>query len=259
MSDVRVPLLLDFDGVLNRLGPTIEDRKTRRAVVRNHRGDEVAVRWDPVVKDMLTRLAETYELVWATTWRNGNQVLSPLFGLLDDLDAVPFPDDFAWWPTTICRKTPWVRAWAQERGVRRLAWLDDQTSQADTRALTKVHSADLPEAPEWVRLLVDTEPLVEALVVTTMPGQGLERAHVEELLRWPGAEPTRVESLLARIVDHPEQDCPIIRNTNIHPVAVTHLLSTGRAPDLIREDYPLLEHDDVAACREWSDALAADD
>jgi hypothetical protein len=181
----KPPLLLDVDGVLNvfpRSGllamllgrepepgaaPNLEEH---RAAAED--GTVYTLRIRPEYGGWLRSLAETYELVWSTTWGpTANERISPLLGLPGDLDVVPMPG--VWMPhhepvePSVSRKAPWIREWAELHGVERLAWLDDEIEDGDPRALTAAGT-----------------PVVAALTLPVDPFEGLARRHLEALAAW---------------------------------------------------------------------------
>lgn len=184
MAAVAPALLLDVDGVLNVLSRSsllavLLDRDpgdvSSPERVSEHRvaaddGTVYTLRLRPEYGGWLRALRDTYELVWATTWgRIANERISPLLGLPDDLDVVPMPD--AWGAQheagpEVCRKVPWIREWADRRGVEVLAWIDDETEDGDRHALTEGTS---------VRA---------ALPLRADPFTGLDRDHLEALSAW---------------------------------------------------------------------------
>lgn len=133
---VRPLLLMDIDGPLNPyaapwavinpaqygyqfyvVGPVREHRQVRVLLNVQHG------LW-------LRRLAEHFDLVWATTWEHdANRQLAPILGLPDDLPVITLWADLArtgrasW-------KTDAVAEWV---GSRPFAWFDDEINEA-TRA-----------------------------------------------------------------------------------------------------------------------------
>ena len=138
---MRPLLLLDFDGPLNphradgippgyRAHEITEGSKTWRVLLNQQHGVE------------LTALADTFDLVWATSWEHGaNRLLSPLLGLPADLPTILWPDR-----TPVRRgswKTPYVAQWV---GDRPFAWIDDDVDDHDVSYFAGdhqlVHRAD---------------------------------------------------------------------------------------------------------------------
>ncbi|TIC82194.1 hypothetical protein E8D34_17060 [Nocardioides sp. GY 10113] len=190
MSD-RIPLLVDVDGVLNVLLPRGAGGQvdTRRLDVHEGvlgpDGRAFTLRFDPRLPTWLDRLSERFELVWSTTWSNANEAISPLVGLPGDLDQVRLPrgDDWIGVAPYLCRKTVFVRRWAAERGVARLAWIDDEIVDADRAALTATWPRQ-DRAPMWMEGYVNTPALDDATVVTTDPLVGLTEEQVDTLMAW---------------------------------------------------------------------------
>lgn len=75
----------------------------------------------------LRRLAEVFDLVWATTWLDdANRLISPILGLPTDLPVVPL--------YRLPRHRP-ARSWKTEQvagwvGERPFAWFDDEINRA---------------------------------------------------------------------------------------------------------------------------------
>lgn len=131
---MRPLLLLDFDGPLNphraqqtppgyRLQEIVEGEKTWRVLINPWHGAE------------LTALADTFDLVWATSWEHGaNRLLSPLLGLPTDLPTILWPDRTpvrcgSW-------KAPYVADWV---GDRAFAWVDDEVGEAERTRFPGAH------------------------------------------------------------------------------------------------------------------------
>ena len=112
--------------------------------------------------ERLIRLAETYELVWATGWEErANEHLPYLLGLTGDLPTVLFDHQPQW--GTAHWKVSAIERWAQGRPA---AWIDDSFNEA-CRVWAKQR-----EAPT---LLVHTDPAI-----------GITDEHVEQLEAWAG-------------------------------------------------------------------------
>lgn len=183
---MSIPLLLDVDGVVNVLGAGAVDILHRGldphdAVGPDGRAYRLLIA--PGTPTLLARLADRFELVWATTWRNANEVIAPLLGLPSDLGQVWFPSSWEDGSWSLCRKTPWVRRWAAERGVELLAWIDDEIGPADVTGLC-ADLSDVPVTGGWRRVMAGTPPLGEVLVVNTEPTIGITEEHVARLLAW---------------------------------------------------------------------------
>lgn len=138
---MRPLLLLDFDGPLNPhradgIPPGYE----------RHEITEGAKTWCVLLNQQhgveLNALAETFDLVWATSWEHGaNRLLSPLLGLPNDLPTILWPAR-----TPVRRgswKTPYVAEWV---GDRPFVWIDDEVGPDDQLAFAEplqlVHRAD---------------------------------------------------------------------------------------------------------------------
>jgi hypothetical protein len=126
----RPLLLLDIDGPLNpyrakKIPPGYElhdiqegDKKWTLLLNQQH-GTE------------LNALAETFDLVWATSWEHGaNRLIAPRLGLPDNLPVIIWPPGareaavrrrWSW-------KTPYVAAWV---GNRPFVWIDDEVNRRD--------------------------------------------------------------------------------------------------------------------------------
>jgi hypothetical protein len=110
--------------------------------------------------ERLTRLAASYELVWATGWEErANEHLLHLLGLPARLPVVSFDHQPEW--GSAHWKLSGVERYAQERPV---AWIDDSFNEACRFWATQ------REAPT---LLVHTDPAV-----------GITDDHVEQLEAW---------------------------------------------------------------------------
>jgi hypothetical protein len=122
---MRPLLLLDFDGPLNPHAAAgippgferhviTEGEKTWRLLLNPQHGVE------------LRTLANTYDLVWASSWEHGaNRLLGPLLGL-PALPTILWPDRSpvrrgSW-------KTPYVADWV---GDRPFAWVDDEIGDVE--------------------------------------------------------------------------------------------------------------------------------
>ncbi len=177
----RIPLLVDVDGVVNVLGPG-SGQIRKRGLVRHNATAETGVTYrlfvDPRVGRRLLGLADVFELVWCTTWSNANEAISPLVGLPTDLRQVPTPGSWhgveihtGWAP-----KVPYIRRWAAEHGVTRLAWVDDDASERDSTVLTTAYPAGHP--------LACNPPLQDALAFHVPPRTGLLPEHFDALRVW---------------------------------------------------------------------------
>ena len=144
----RPLLLLDVDGVLLVVRSFVSD-------------DDEAIDHEPTLHPeagaWLRELAESFDLVWATTWEDlANRVIAPSLGI-PPLPAIAF-DMARHLPTP---KLPSVIAWV---GDRPCAWIDDDLQ----------HDADTWAAGRSVpTLLVHADMSI-----------GMERRHVDRLLAW---------------------------------------------------------------------------
>jgi hypothetical protein len=140
----RPLLLLDIDGPLNpyrakEIPPGYELHEIQE-------GDK---KWTLLLNQQhgteLNALAETFDLVWATSWEHGaNRLIAPRLGLPDTLPVITWPADaretarpgLSW-------KTAHVAEWS---GGRPFVWLDDEVSSADRDYLLAYdeHSAGSP-------------------------------------------------------------------------------------------------------------------
>jgi hypothetical protein len=117
--------------------------------------------------DRLLRLAEAYELVWATGWEErANEHLPDLLGLGRELPTLSFDQTPVW--GTAHWKLPAIDHYAAGRPA---AWIDDSYNDA---------CYAWAEQREEPTLLVRTEPAV-----------GITDEHVEELLAWAAAPEVR--------------------------------------------------------------------
>lgn len=156
-QDPRPILLVDVDGVLNPW--EAEFCPVGYAEYEFFPGERVML--CPAHGELLTSLAESFELVWATAWEhNANRLISPVLGL-PQLPVVEFPLSGR---DLYFRKLPSV---IEAVGDRPCAWIDD------------VH---LPDHYEWAR-----GRGVPTLIVDIDPAEGLTRAVAEQLARWAAA------------------------------------------------------------------------
>jgi hypothetical protein len=132
---MRPLLLLDVDGPLN---PRSEQPGFVRHVIT-----EGAKMWvvhlNPDHGAELRALAETFDLVWASSWEHGaNRLLSPLLGL-PQLPTILWPDR-----TPVAHgswKTPYVAEWV---GDRSFVWVDDGVGEVDVAYFPAAHQIVLP-------------------------------------------------------------------------------------------------------------------
>ncbi len=161
---VPKPLLfLDVDGVLNPVCPHPD------AGFDSHTLLGYAVLLSGRHRDWLDELADTYDLVWATTWEDeANRHIAPCLGLpqlpvVRLTGYVPQPGD----PRVPLMELLSSRKWApilRYADGRPFAWIDDVIPD---RLVRRAHFRR-----DRVLLPID-------------PGQGLERHHVDRLLRRP--------------------------------------------------------------------------
>ncbi|MGW4650946.1 HAD domain-containing protein [Kitasatospora sp. NPDC004289] len=156
-------LFLDVDGVLNPVCPHPD------ADFDTHTLFGYAVLLSARHGDWLRELAGTYELCWATTWEDhANEHIAPVLGL-PQLPVVHFsgyvaqPDDPKVPVLDLIAAHKWAPLLRYAAG-RPFAWVDDVIPGSLTRR--SVLRRD--------RLLLRIDP-----------GQGLERHHVDRLLRRP--------------------------------------------------------------------------
>ena len=125
---MRPLLLLDFDGPLNphradgippgyERHEITEGTKTWRLLLNQQHGVE------------LRALANTFDLVWASSWEHGaNRLLGPRLGL-PELPTITWPDRRpvrrgSW-------KTPYIAEWV---GDRPFVWVDDEADETEFTA-----------------------------------------------------------------------------------------------------------------------------
>lgn len=150
-------LAVDVDGVISLFG---FDGPLDQAPGRFHLIDGVAHCISDVAAEQLRRLADTYELVWATGWEErANDHLPLLLGLADDLPVLTF-DGRARFGTAHW-KLEALEEYAKDRP---LAWIDDSLDESCYQWARK------REAPT---LLVPTESDI-----------GITEAHTEAILDW---------------------------------------------------------------------------
>lgn len=167
MTDGRLVIALDVDGVLNPLGnPTKLNRrgfvKHRDIPVDGHLFDL----WlHPGHGEMLATLAHCLdaELMWATTWNeHANAQIAPRIGLptLPVIEVTP--------PFRLKPGPHWKQRQVLEAvGDRPLVWIDDQFT---------------PEDHRWSS--VRSSSVAATLLLRTDENVGLLEAHVEYVQRW---------------------------------------------------------------------------
>jgi Swiss Army Knife RNA repair-like protein len=162
MSPVGNPLLppilfLDVDGVISLFGFPPD----REPPGRFHNVEGIVHCVSSTAGERLGRLAERFELVWATGWEErANEHLPRLLGLADpSLPTLSFDGRAVW------GAAHW-KVWAIDEyaGDRPAAWIDDNLDERCVR---------------WAR-----ERSAPTLLIQTDPAVGIDDEHVERLLRW---------------------------------------------------------------------------
>ncbi len=150
-------LALDVDGVISLFG---FDGPVDQAPGRFHLISGMAHCIPEEAGELLARLAEVYEIVWATGWEDrANEMLPAILGLPGDLPFLTF-DGRARFGTAHWK----VEAIDEYAGDRPVAWIDDCLDET-------CHAwAQGRRAP--------------TLLVPTRSDQGLTEEHVEALLAW---------------------------------------------------------------------------
>jgi len=157
MGDARPLLAVDVDGVISLFG---FDGPLDQVPGRFHLIDGIAHCISDVAGAELAKLAEIYELIWATGWEDrANEHLPLLLGLPSELPCLRF-DGLARFGTAHWK----LEALEEHAGSRPLAWLDDSLDESCYEWAAR------REAPT---LLVPTESDI-----------GLTPAHTEALLAW---------------------------------------------------------------------------
>lgn len=188
MTQHRVPLLLDVDGVINvYTGPPVTPCfEVERHFATDHHGHTYELWIRPDTPSWIGELAERFEIVWCTTWRNANQAIAPLLRLPPAQRQVWFPAQWTDVPFWFCRKTPFVRRWAADQGIQRLAWIDDEITELDAEALAEPWLPGRKPAKRWEHHIAGSPaiPAQDQLLITTDPTVGLSRHLVDKLLGW---------------------------------------------------------------------------
>ncbi len=149
-------LAVDVDGVISVFG----FENPADAPGDFHLIDGMAHCIPPGVGPRLCRLADHYDLVWATGWEDrANEHLPALLGLPGKLPYLTFAGA-ARFGTSHWK----LDAIGRYAGARPLAWVDDCIDESGRRW------AGSREAP--------------TLLVPVEPARGLEEPHVEALIRW---------------------------------------------------------------------------
>ena len=150
-------LFVDVDGVISLFGfPSHDDPPGSY-----HYVDGIIHCLSATAGERLGRLAERFELVWATGWEErANEYLPRLLGL----ETSPLPT-LTFDGRAVFGTAHWkVEAIDEYAGDRPAAWLDDNLDERCDR---------------WAR-----ERTAPTLLVHTDPAIGLDEEHVERLLRW---------------------------------------------------------------------------
>jgi hypothetical protein len=156
----RPLLAVDVDGVISLFG---FDGPLDQVPGRFHLIDGIAHCISESAGAELRRLAEVYELVWATGWEErANDHLPLILGLPEELPCLHF-DGRARFGTAHWK----IEAIERYSGDRPLAWIDDSL---DESCFT------------WA-----ADRAAPALLVTTEPDVGLIPSHTETLLAWAAA------------------------------------------------------------------------
>ena len=157
-SSQKPLLFVDVDGVISVFGYTLRLDLLPGPL---HWIDGVQHCIPPAMGERLTRLADAYDLVWATGWEEkANEYLPHLLGLpFRDLPTLTFDG------RAVFGTAHWKLAAIEEHaGERPAAWIDDSLDD---------------ECREWARsrgaptLLIETDPAV-----------GLTDDRVDQLLGW---------------------------------------------------------------------------
>lgn len=168
---VKPLLLIDVDGPLNPYA-ALADPRPPEGYTRHSmwpavwtRARPLSVLLNPWHGVELLGLADRYELVWATTWKDdANEWIGPRLGLPE----LPFID----WPLIQGRPprgTLWKTRYVLEYAAGRpFAWVDDQITSYDH---------------EWV----DQQHDAAALLLRIDPGTGLTRPDFDTLADWAAA------------------------------------------------------------------------
>jgi hypothetical protein len=160
MDEVSLPpvLFVDVDGVISLFGFSPQSGEVPGPF---HWVDGIAHCISMECGGRLERLADRFELVWATGWEEkANEYLPFILGLpFRDLPVLTFDGravfGSAHW------KLEAIEAYAGERPA---AWIDDNLDETCHR---------------WAR-----ERAAPTLLVRTKPATGLREEHVEQLLAW---------------------------------------------------------------------------
>jgi hypothetical protein len=156
-DDNRPVLAVDVDGVISLFG---FDEPLTEAPGEVHLIDGVAHCISRPAGERLKRLADHYDLIWATGWEErANEHLPLLLGLPGELPYLSFGGNARF--GTAHWKLDAIEAYA---GDRPLAWIDDSLDDS---------------CRQWAR-----QRPAPTLLVETDSSRGLEEAHVDALLAW---------------------------------------------------------------------------
>ena len=157
MDRERPLLALDVDGVISLFG---HEGPPAEMPGRFHLINGMAHCIPDGIGDRLRRLADPYEIVWATGWEDrANERLPEILGLPGELPVLTFDGNARF------GSAHWkIDAIDRYAGDRPLAWVDD-CIDASCR--------------DWA-----SRRAAPTLLVSTEPDQGLTEAHVEALLSW---------------------------------------------------------------------------
>jgi hypothetical protein len=150
-------LALDVDGVISLFG---FEGPIGEAPGRFHLIVGIAHCIPEGLEERLRRLAEHYELVWATGWEDrANDLLLQILGIEEALPFLTFDGNARFGPAH------WkIDAIGRYAGERPLAWIDDSLDET---------------CHEWA-----ARRPAPTLLVETRSDEGLTDAHVETLLEW---------------------------------------------------------------------------
>jgi hypothetical protein len=148
---------MDVDGVISLFG---FEGPLEEVPGRFHLIDGMAHCIPSETGDRLRRLAEHYDLVWATGWEDrANDRLPQILGIDGDLPYLTFDGNARF------GSAHWkIDAIDRYAGERPLAWVDDCLDQS---------------CHDWAAARA-----APTLLVPTEPDRGLEEGHVEALLSW---------------------------------------------------------------------------
>jgi hypothetical protein len=157
MDDRRPILAMDVDGVISLFG---FQGPLEEAPGRFHLIDGMAHCIPHGVGERLGRLADHYDLVWATGWEDrANDWLPGILGLPGELPFLTFGGDASF------GSAHWkIAAIDSYAGDRPLAWVDDCIDE---------------RCQAWA-----VERSAPTLLVATEPDRGLTEAHLTTLLDW---------------------------------------------------------------------------